>query len=208
MNAINLTPITPATNNRLSAVEHMQAETDRMAQFQKEVLKHILLLSGTEIGTVRPEWRWWSNTSPVLKIDLVYLSKEVEIVFGENNITITDISSDEELEYVVVRKANNGSFAFDAERSDYVDGNTPNAILQLLDELEKMAVELFQGEHFVLPVEIRSDDAVIGTNGPEIWFESDGTTVIAENTLTGINWYDTSFVPSEMISALKKFIEG
>lgn len=209
MNAINLTPATEdsAVTARLTAIERMQSETDRLANFQKEVLKRILLLNGTELGTVAPEWKWYAT--PVLKVDFVYLSKEVEVAFTEHAIILTDLSSDEELDYVIDRSAFNGNYVFNPEKSEYVDGNTPVAIHHLLDELEKIAAELFSGEHFVLPVEIRSDDAVIGTNGPEIWFEcADDTTVIAENTLTGINWYDTSFVPAEGLTALKKFIEG
>ena len=213
MNINNNIKLAPATTEdstvkaRLAAVEHMESETDRLAQFQKEVMRRLLLLSGTELGTVAPEWKWYST--PVLKVDLVYLSKEVEIAFTEHAIILTDLSSDEELDYVIDRSAYNGLYKFNPEKSEYVDGNTPVAIHHLLDDLERIASEIFQGEHFVLPVEIRSDDAVIGTNGPEIWFESgDGTTVIAENTLTGINWYDTSFVPAEMLSTLKKFIEG
>ena len=205
---MHLTPATEdsAVTARLTAIERMQSETDRLANFQKEVLKHILLLSGTELGTVAPEWKWYST--PTLKVSLVYFAKEVEIAFTEHAIIITDLSSDEELDYVIDRSAFNGNYVFNPEKSEYVDGNTPVAIHHLLDDLERIASELFQGEHFVLPVEIKSDDAVIGTNGPEIWFESgDGTTVIAENTLTGINWYDTSFVPAEMLSTLKKFIE-
>ena len=212
MNAINLTPITPATDSvltsRLAAVERMEAETDRLSTFQKEVLKRILLLNGTELGTVRPEWRWYAT--PVLKVDFVYLSKEVEVGFTEDSILLTDLSSDEELEYVISRNAFNGNYVFDPERSDYVDGNTSAAIFQLLDELEKLASEIYSGEHFVLPVQIRSDDCIVATCGNELWFEGgDGkTSTIARNTLTGIRWEDTSFVPAEIISALKKFIEG
>lgn len=212
MNAINLTPITPATTDseltaRLSAIERMQVETDRLAAFQKEVMRRVLMLRGTELGTVAPSWKW--DLTPTLKIDMLYMSKEVEITFGEYAIVLTDISSDEELDYVVDRSAYNGAYVFNPEKSEYIGGNTPAAILALLDELEKMATELFSGEHFVLPVEIRSDDAIIGTNGPEIWFEATGKTeIIAENTLQGICWYDTSFVPAGMLSALKKFIEG
>lgn len=212
MNAINLTPITPATTDseltsRLSAIERMQVETDRLAAFQKEVLKRLLMLKGTELGTVAPEWKWYST--PVLKVALVYYSKEVEVGFTEDSIILTDLSSDEELEYVINRNAFSGKYVFDPERSDYVDGNTSAAIFQLLDELEKLASEVFSGEHFVLPVEIRSDDAIVATCGNELWFESgDGkTSTIARNTLTGIRWEDSSFVPAEIISALKKFIE-
>jgi hypothetical protein len=197
-----------ALTARLAAVERMQSETDRLANFQKEVMKRILLLSGTEVGTVKPEWKWYAT--PTLKVEMIFYSKEVEIAFCEDSIILTDLSSDEMSESMIDRNAYNGKYEFDQYRSDYIDGNTPAAIFQLLDEMEKMASELFAGEHFVLPVEIRSDDAIIATNGPEIWFESgDGkTAIIAKNTLTGICWYDTSFVPSEMISALKKFIEG
>ena len=212
-NEIRNLKLTPATTEdseltaRLAAVERMQAETDRLANFQKEVLKHILLMKGTELGTVAPEWKWYAT--PVLKVSLVYYSKEVEIGFTEHAIIVTDLSSDEEMDYVIDRSAFSGKYTFNPDESEYVDGNTSAAILQLLDELEKLAGEIFTGEHFMLPIEIRSGDAIIGTNGSEIWFEnSDGTVPIAENTLTGIEWYDTSFVPSEMITALKKFIEG
>jgi hypothetical protein len=191
---------------RLASIERMEAETDRLAAFQKEVMRRLLLLNGTELGTVTPEWKW--DLTPTLKVSMLYLSKEVEIVFREDDVIIADISSDEELEYVIDRDAFDGQYKFNPEKSEYVDGNTPSAILSILDELEKMASEIFSGEHFVLPVQIRSDDCIIATCGPEIWFESGGkTSTIAENTLTGICWYDTSFVPSEMISALKKFIE-
>jgi hypothetical protein len=191
---------------RLASIERMEAETDRLAAFQKEVMRRLLLLNGTELGTVAPEWKW--DLTPTLKVSMLYLCKEVEIKFTEYAIILTDISSDEELDYVIDRSAYSGNYMFNPEKSEYIDGKTPSAILALLDELEKMAGEIFSGEHFVLPVELRSDDCVIGTNGPEIWFESaDQTEIIAENMLGAISWYDTSFVPDEMITALKKFIE-
>ena len=212
-NEINIKLAPTATTDsaltaRLASIERMEAETDRLANFQKEVMRRLLLLSGTELGTVKPEWRWYAT--PVLKVSLVYYSKEVEVGFTEDSIILTDLSSDEELEYVINRNAFSGKYVFDPERSDYVDGNTSAAIFQLLDELEKIASEVFSGEHFVLPVEIRSDDAIVATCGNELWFESgDGkTSTIARNTLSGIRWEDTSFVPAEIISALKKFIEG
>ena len=211
-NEIKNIKLAPATDSaaltaRLASIERMEAETDRLANFQKEVMKRLLLMNGTELGTVTPSWRW--DLTPTLHVEMIYASKEVEITFGEYGIVITDISSDNERDYVIDRSAYNGQYKFNPEKSEYVDGNTSAAILALLDELEKLAAEVFSGEHFMLPIEIRSDDCIIGTNGPEIWFESsDGTVPIAENTLSGICWYDTSFVPVEMLSALKKFIEG
>ena len=210
INNIKLAPTATEDSSltaRLAAVERMQAKTDHLASFQKEVLKRLLMLKGTELGTVAPEWKWYST--PVLKVNLVYYCKEIELAFCEDSIIVTDLSSDDELEYIINRNAFNGEYVFDPERSDYVDGNTSAAVFQLLDELEKLAAEIFSGEHFALPVEIRSDDCIIATNGHEVWFESgDGkTSTIAKNTLTGISWEDTSFVPSEALLALKKFIE-